>query len=191
VRNCHYTLHKFSEERRSIALTDCLCNDNSFVLCQIGTEILCVMYHTFFLQGVKIVLPHPSVKSECFLLSPFPLKILHSFLICQFALCAHSSLTCIKWFQRLMVVLYRNVSHFELRALFDDSRAGSRASKWMVVTPVTLRHSQAALSANYLVYVSCSANCFVTVYWMASDRLSSAVYKSCRINFLLSVPIHI
>jgi len=122
------------------------------------------MYHTVFLEGAKIVLPHPSVKSECFFRSLFsPLKILHAF-ICQFALRAHSILTCMKWFWRLLVVLYRNVSHLEFRAIFDYSRAGSRASKWMVVTPVTLRHSQAALSTNYLVYVSYSANCCVAVY---------------------------
>jgi hypothetical protein len=79
---------------------------------------------------------------------------------------AHSTLTCMKWFQRLLVVPYRNVSHLEFRAIFDDSRAGGRAPKWRVVTPVTLRHSETPLSTNYLVYVSYSANCFVTVYWM-------------------------
>ena len=85
-------------------------------------------------------------------------------LISQFALRAHSSLICLKWFQRLFVVPYRNVSHLKFPVIFDDSRAGCRACKWMVVTPVTLLHSQATLSTNYLVYVSCSANCFVTVY---------------------------
>ena len=135
-----------------------------FVLCQLGIEFLYVMCHTFFLQSVITVLPHPSVKSECFFCNPFPLKILHAFLICQFASRWHSSLTCMKWFQSLLVVLYKNVPHLEFRAILDDSRAGSRASKQTVVTPVTLCHSQETLSANYLVYVSCSANCFVTVY---------------------------
>ena len=56
-----------------------------------------------------------------------------------------------------VVVPYGNISRLEFRVIFDNSRAELRGSKWMVVTPVTLRHSQATLSTNYLVYASHSS----------------------------------